>query len=336
VPRQIVGKGLRLSLRHAPCAHICRYCLISETRKGSSLPFARFEQLVHRFYDWKIAARRDDLDIGIFVGPSFDYDLETLNGVRSSVRATTARDYANLPAVAINQAMQDFTDALYTAAALVVHFDVELREIVFLSLGVSLTASLGAFVIASPFGTALAMYRFRGRGALIVIANALLGLPPVVVGLVVYLLLSRSGPLGAFGILFTPTAMVIAQTLLGIPIVIALVHRMTVDIWAAYGDALLIDGASRLRAMIPIMLIGREGLVTAFLAAFGRAIAEVGAIIIVGGNIRGYTRTMTTAIALETSKGELSFALALGIILIILSMAVSALSLVLGRALTIR
>lgn len=232
--------------------------------------------------------------------------------------------------------MQDFADALYTATALVVHFDAELREIVFLSLGVSLTASICAFVVGAPAGTALAMYRFRGRGALIVVANALLGLPPVVVGLVVYLLLSRSGPLGAFGILFTPAAMVIAQALLALPIVIALVHRMTVDIWATYGDALLVDGASRLRAMIPIILIGREGLITAFLAAFGRAIAEVGAIIIVGGNIRGYTRTMTTAIALETSKGELSFALALGIILIVLSMAVSALSLVFGRALTIR
>jgi tungstate transport system permease protein len=232
--------------------------------------------------------------------------------------------------------MQDFTNALYTAAALIVHLDAELREIVFLSLAVSVTASICAFVIGAPAGTALAMYRFRGRGALIVVANALLGLPPVVVGLVVYLLLSRSGPLGTFGILFTPTAMVIAQTLLAVPIVIALVHRMTVGIWAAYGDALLVDGASRLRAMFPIMLIGREGLITAFLAAFGRAIAEVGAIIIVGGNIRGYTRTMTTAIALETSKGELSFALALGIILIIMSMAVSALSLAFGRALTIR
>jgi tungstate transport system permease protein len=230
--------------------------------------------------------------------------------------------------------MQDFTDALYTAAALLVHLDPELRGIVALSLGVSLTASICAFVIGLPFGAALAIYRFRGKGALIVIANALLGLPPVVVGLVVYLLLSRSGPLGSLGILFTPTAMVIAQTALGIPIVIALVHRMTVNIWTTYGDALLVDGASRLRAMIPTMLIGREGLLTAFLAAFGRAIAEVGAIIIVGGNIRGYTRTMTTAIALETSKGDLSFALALGIILIMLSMTVSALSLVFGRALT--
>jgi tungstate transport system permease protein len=232
--------------------------------------------------------------------------------------------------------MNDFAEALYTAASLIGHLDAELREIVSLSLGVSLTAAICAFVIGAPLGTALAVYRFRGRGALIVTANALLGLPPVVVGLAVYLLLSRSGPLGSFGILFTPTAMVIAQAVLGTPIVIALVHRMTVDIWVAYGDALLVDGASRLRAMIPIMLIGRDGLLTAFLAAFGRAIAEVGAIIIVGGNIRGYTRTMTTAIALETSKGELSFALALGIILIILSMTVSALSLVFGRALTAR
>jgi tungstate transport system permease protein len=232
--------------------------------------------------------------------------------------------------------MQDFTEALYTAAALIIHFDAEIREIVALSLAVSLTAAVCAFVIGAPFGTALAVYRFPGKGTPIIIANALLGLPPVVVGLVVYLLLSRSGPLGSFGILFTPTAMIIAQAILGIPIVVALVHRMTVDIWAAYGDALMVDGASRLRAIPQIMLIGREGLLTAFLAAFGRAIAEVGAIIIVGGNIRGYTRTMTTAIALETSKGELSFALALGIVLIILSMTVSALSLAFGRALTTR
>src|ERR1700743_3517017 len=232
--------------------------------------------------------------------------------------------------------MNDFAQALYPAAGLIGHFDSELREIVVLSLAVSLTASLFAFAIGAPLGTSLALYRFRGRGALIVVANALLGLPPVVVGLAVYLLLSRSGPLGSFGILFTPTAMVIAQAVLGAPIVVALVHRMMVDVWAAYGDALLVDGASRLRAMAPIMSIGRDGLLTAFLAAFGPAIAEVGAIIIVGGNIRGYTRTMTTAIALETSKGALSFALALGIILILLSMTVSALSLTFGRALRAR
>jgi tungstate transport system permease protein len=230
--------------------------------------------------------------------------------------------------------MNDFAQALDTATSLIGHFDAELREIVFLSLRVSLTASLFAFAIGAPLGTALAIYRFRGKLALIVMANALFGLPPVVVGLAVYLLLSRSGPLGSFGILFTPTAMVIAQAILGIPIVVALVHRMMVDVWASYGDALLSDGASRPRASWTIMRIGGEGLLTAFLAAFGRAIAEVGAIIIVGGNVRGYTRTMTTAIAMETSKGDLSFALALGIILVILSTTVSALAFLLGRVVT--
>ena len=229
--------------------------------------------------------------------------------------------------------MNDFAAAFYTAVALILGFDAGLRDIVVLSLAVSLTASACAFAIGAPLGTALAVYRFRGRGALVVIVNALLGLPPVVVGLAVYLLLSRSGPLGSFGILFTPAAMVIAQCALGTPIVIALVHRMAVGLWAAYGDALLVDGAARWRAIVPLMRMGPEGLLTAFLAAFGRAIAEVGAIIIVGGNILGYTRTMTTAIVLETNKGNLSLALALGMILIVLSMAVSAVSLGLGRAL---
>src|ERR1700732_1587843 len=229
--------------------------------------------------------------------------------------------------------MNDFASAFHIAFELIGRVDVQLRAIVFLSLQVSLTASACAFFIGAPLGTALAVYRFRGRGALVVVVNALLGLPPVVVGLAVYLLLSRSGPLGAFGILFTPTAMVIAQCALGTPIVIALVHRMAVGLWAAYGDALLVDGAARWRAIAPLMRMGPEGLLTAFLAAFGRAIAEVGAIIIVGGNILGYTRTMTTAIVLETNKGNLSLALALGMILIVLSMAVSAVSLSLGRAL---
>ena len=236
----------------------------------------------------------------------------------------------------ITRGMNDFTTAFRTAFTLIGSFDAELRGIVLLSLSVSLTASACAFAIGAPLGTALAVYRFPARGALIVVANALLGLPPVVVGLAVYLLLSRSGPLGAFGILFTQTAMVIAQCILGLPIVIALVHRAAVGNWHAYGEALLVDGASRLRTIWPLMNIGRDGLLTAFLAAFGRAIAEVGAIIIVGGNIRNYTRTMTTAIALETSKGDLSLALALGIILILLSMTVSAVSLFFGRALTQR
>jgi tungstate transport system permease protein len=232
--------------------------------------------------------------------------------------------------------MNDFAAAFQKAFSLIGNFDPELRQIVFLSLEISLTASACAFVIGAPLGTALAVYSFRGRSALIVIVNALLGLPPVVVGLIVYLLLSRSGPLGGFGILFTPTAMIIAQCALATPIVIALVHRVATGDWRAYGDALLVDGASRLRTIGPLMSIGREGLLTAFLAAFGRAIAEVGAIIIVGGNIRGYTRTMTTAIVLETSKGDFSLALALGLILIALSMMVSGISLYVGRGLTHR
>src|ERR1700739_2451430 len=161
--------------------------------------------------------------------------------------------------------MNDFVTAFHTAFTLIGSFDAELRGIVLLSLAVSLTASACAFAIGAPLGTALAVYRFPGRGALIVIVNALLGLPPVVVGLAVYLLLSRSGPLGSFGILFTPSAMVLAQCILGTPIVIALVHRSTVEHWRSYGDALLIDGASRLRALWPMMCIGQEGLLTAYL-----------------------------------------------------------------------
>jgi tungstate transport system permease protein len=232
--------------------------------------------------------------------------------------------------------MNDFASAFHIAFGLIGRFDAELRSIVFMSLRVSLTASACAFLIGAPLGTALAVYRFRGRAVVVVIASTLLGLPPVVVGLSVYLLLSRSGPLGSFGLLFTPTAMIVAQTVLGTPIVVALVHRVAVGLWRAYGDSLLVSGASRFRAIGPLMRMGREGLLTAFLAAFGRAIAEVGAIIIVGGNIRGYTRTMTTTIALETSRGDLSLALALGIILFALSMSVSAASLFFGRGLSER
>jgi tungstate transport system permease protein len=229
--------------------------------------------------------------------------------------------------------MTDFSSAFHLALDLIGRFDAELGAIILLSLEISLTGSACAFAIGAPLGTALAIYRFPGRGMLVVLANTLLGLPPVVVGLVVYLLLSRSGPLGAFGLLFTPVAMMIAQGVLATPIVIALVHRVAVGLWRSYGDSLLVSGASRLRSVPPLMRMGREGLLTAFLAAFGRAIAEVGAIIIVGGNIRGYTRTMTTTIALETSRGDLSLALALGMILLGLSMAVSAASLFIGRGL---
>ncbi|MCP3388108.1 ABC transporter permease [Bradyrhizobium sp. CCGB12] len=228
--------------------------------------------------------------------------------------------------------MNDFAQSIAAAFTLIGEADAELLGIVALSVRVSLTASILALLIGAPFGALLAITRFRGRQVVIVLTNALLGLPPVVVGLALYLLLSRSGPLGAAGLLFTPTAMVIAQTLLATPIVVALVHRPASLLWAEYGDLARIDGLSALRSMALLFALGRTSLLTAFLAAFGRAIAEVGAIIIVGGNIRGFTRTMTTAIALETSKGDLPLALGLGLILLALSVAVSTVAFVLvGR-----
>jgi len=220
--------------------------------------------------------------------------------------------------------MSDLAQAFIVALRLIGALDPELIGIVTLSLRVSLSATAIAFVIGAPTGALLAITRFPGRGAAILLANALMGLPPVVVGLIVYLLLSRSGPLGQFGLLFTAGAMIIAQACLTLPIVIALVHRTTDSLWSRYGDALAIDGASRLRTIRELLLMGRSGLLTASLAAFGRAIAEVGAIIIVGGNIRGSTRTMTTAIALETSKGDLPLALALGFILLSVVLALNA------------
>lgn len=228
--------------------------------------------------------------------------------------------------------MNDFARSIVAAFTLIGEADPELLGIVALSVRVSLTASIVALLIGAPFGAFLAISRFRGRQVVIVLTNALLGLPPVVVGLALYLLLSRSGPLGAAGLLFTPTAMVIAQTLLATPIVVALVHRPASLLWAEYGDLARIDGLSTLRSISLLFALGRTSLLTAFLAAFGRAIAEVGAIIIVGGNIRGFTRTMTTAIALETSKGDLPLALGLGLILLALSVAVSTVAfLLVGR-----
>ena len=219
--------------------------------------------------------------------------------------------------------MNDFARSVAAALSLIGSLDAELIAIVGLSLRVSLTASLIGLLVGAPFGAWLAISHFPGRQAIIVLTNALLGLPPVVVGLGLYLLLSRSGPLGAAGLLFTPTAMVIAQTLLATPIVVALVHRPASLLWAEYADLARMDGLSSFRSIGLLFALGRASLLTAFLAAFGRAIAEVGAIIIVGGNISGYTRTMTTAIALETSKGDLPLALGLGLILLALSVAVS-------------
>jgi tungstate transport system permease protein len=227
--------------------------------------------------------------------------------------------------------MTDIARAFGAALGLILSGNPELLRIVLLSLKVSLIATALAFVLAAPAGAALAACRFPGRTALLAALNALLGLPPVVVGLVVYLLLSRSGPLGGLGLLFTPVAMVIAQVILTAPIVAALAHRATEDLWADYGDALQLDGASRRRAVWTLLAMARAGLVTVFLAAFGRAIAEVGAIIIVGGNIRDHTRTMTTAIVLLTSQGDLPLALGLGIILITLTLAFSALAFAIGH-----
>jgi tungstate transport system permease protein len=228
--------------------------------------------------------------------------------------------------------MSEFAHSVAAALSLISGFDSELIGIVLLSLRVSLSASLIALIAGAPIGALLAISRFRGRQTVIVLSNALLGLPPVVAGLALYLLLSRSGPLGFAGLLFTPSAMVIAQVALTLPIVVALVHRPVSALWSEYRDLMRIDGLSTLRSMMLLFSLGRASLLTAFLAAFGRAIGEVGAIIIVGGNIRGYTRTMTTAIALETSKGELALALGLGLILLTLSVTVSTVAFVLvGR-----
>ena len=210
------------------------------------------------------------------------------------------------------------------AVDLALEADPTLFRIVALSLVVSLSASIAATVAGLPLGAMLAVLRFPGRGLAILLANALLGLPPVVVGLALYLVLSRSGPLGGLGILFTPAAMIAAQFLLALPIVAALSHRVMTGVWQSYGDELLMDGVTRLRAIPHVLAIGQLGALTAALAGFGRSISEVGAILIVGGNIDGYTRTMTTAIQLETSQGHFAFALALGAVLVTISVIVSA------------
>jgi tungstate transport system permease protein len=200
----------------------------------------------------------------------------------------------------------------------------DLWPIIRLSLSVSLSATAAAALLGLPFGVALAIWRFPGRRVLIVIANALLGLPPAVVGLALYLTLSHSGPLGPLGLLFTPAAMVIAQAILAFPIVTALAHRAAADLWASFGDALMDLGASRPRAVPVLIAMGRLGMLTAVLAGLGRTMSEVGAILVVGGNIAGYTRTMTTAVVLETSKGDLPLALGLGLVLIGLTTLISA------------
>ncbi|MCG8590681.1 MAG: ABC transporter permease [Proteobacteria bacterium] len=228
--------------------------------------------------------------------------------------------------------MPELMDAFETAFRLLARADAELVEIVLLSLRVSFGALVPAALLGLPLGAFLAVARFPGRRAAIVALNALMGLPPVVVGLAVYILLSRSGPLGALGLLFTPTAMVIAQTILILPIVAALSRQVIEDLWDEYRDQLRSLGASPLRAVPTLLYDARFSLVTTLLAGLGRAIAEVGAVIIVGGNIAHVTRVMTTAIALETSKGELALALGLGIVLLSLSLALNALAHWVGHA----
>ena len=220
--------------------------------------------------------------------------------------------------------MFELAAAAATALDLVARGDATLARIVLLSLQVSLLAVLIAALAGLPFGALLAVARFRGRGALIIATNALMGLPPVVAGLLIYLALSRSGPLGRFGLLFTPAAMVIAQAVLVAPILAALSRQVVEGLWDEYAEQLRSLRVSAARAVPTLLWDGRVALLTVLLAGFGRAAAEVGAVMIVGGNIDGYTRMMTTAIALETSKGNLPLALALGAVLMVIVLGVNA------------
>lgn len=219
--------------------------------------------------------------------------------------------------------MADIWIAFATAVHLLVHLDHDLIEIILLSFEVSLGALAIGCAVGMPLGAIIAILRFRGRGIMVAVLNAAMGLPPVVVGLVVYLALSRSGPAGGLDLLFTPTAMVVAQTILITPIVAALTRQSVADLHQEYDEQLRSFGAGRVRTMLTLLWDDRFSLVTAILAGFGRAVAEVGAVIIVGGNINHYTRVMTTTIALETSKGDLPLAIALGIILLVLALGIN-------------
>lgn len=222
--------------------------------------------------------------------------------------------------------MSTITESFFTAGQLIADADGKLLSIVGLSLQVSLTAVFLAACLGLPIGAAVAVGRFPGRKPLTVILNGMMGLPPVVIGLLVYLLLSRAGPLGPLGLLFTPTAMVIAQVVLITPIIAALSRQIVADAWRDYEEQLRSLGASTPRAALTLLVDTRFSLSTAVLAGLGRAVAEVGAVMIVGGNIDGVTRVMTTSIALETSKGDLPLALALGFILISIVLILNALA----------
>ena len=224
--------------------------------------------------------------------------------------------------------MNDFSNAIAVAWELVIGLDADLVEIVVLSLEISLSAVFIATLVALPLGAAVAVFRFPARGACIVLLNALMGLPPVAVGLLIYLLLSRAGPLGEHGLLYTPAAMVIAQAVLVVPIIAALAQQVLSELYGEYEEQLRSLGVSSARAIPTLLWDGRFSLLIAVLAGFGRASAEVGAVIIVGGNINHLTRVMTTTIALETSKGNLAMALGLGLILVLIVVLVNALTVV--------
>ena len=219
--------------------------------------------------------------------------------------------------------MQDIFEGLMAGFILVVTLDASLVEITLRSLQVSVTALLIASCLALPFGAMLAINRFRLRRLTIALLNALMGLPPVVVGLGVYLLLSRSGPFGVLGLLFTPTAMIIAQVIIIAPLIASIAHQSIRDLWAEYHDLLISVNTSRFQRIRTLLWDGRRALLTASLAGFGRAIGEVGAIMVVGGNIDHHTRVLTTAIALETGKGDFALALGLGFVLIALAVVIN-------------
>jgi tungstate transport system permease protein len=219
--------------------------------------------------------------------------------------------------------MNDIFEGLAAAFWLVVTLDPELLEISFRSLQVSIGALLIACIIALPLGTFLAVRRFKFRRLTISVLNALMGLPPVVVGLIVYILLSRSGPFGVLGLLFTPTAMVVAQVIIITPLIASITHQAMRELWAEYHDLLISLNTTQRQRILTLIWDGRRNLLTAALAGFGRGIGEVGAIMIVGGNIDNVTRVLTTAIALETGKGDFALALALGFVLIAIAIGVN-------------
>jgi len=219
--------------------------------------------------------------------------------------------------------MEPYGDNFAGAFRLLIRLDPDLLEIVGLSLRMTAAAVAIATIVGLPIGAGLALFRFRGRQAVVAVLNALMGFPPVVLGLILYMLLSRAGPLGVLGLLFTPSAMIIAQACLVLPIIAALTRQVIEDLWREYDEQLRSLGAKPGRSVFTLLWDGRFSLVTGVLAGFGRVVGEVGSIMIVGGNIDHYTRTMTTAIALETSKGNFALCLGLGAILMVLALGVN-------------